>query len=143
MTPFFIKHKYYMKKTYIEEAQEVYNNIVGCKIESYKFFVLQTLNGYGIKNIEQLSILKRVLSVNESSILQFSFPENKDFDFSFKDDGKSKKYDKEKKSFFVDLSQDQRFEQEMTNIPGQYSIIAALRIWEEKKKQNKVEGQEL
>lgn len=49
MTPFFIKHKYYMKKTYIEEAQEVYNNIVGCKIESYKFFVLQTLNGYGIK----------------------------------------------------------------------------------------------
>lgn len=25
MTPFFIKHKYYMKKTYIEEAQEVYN----------------------------------------------------------------------------------------------------------------------
>lgn len=40
MTPFFIKHKYYMKKTYIEEAQEVYNNIVGCKIESYKFFVL-------------------------------------------------------------------------------------------------------
>jgi hypothetical protein len=132
-----------MKKTYIEEAQEVYNNIVGCKIESYKFFVLQTLNGYGIKNIEQLSILKRVLSVNESSILQFSFPENKDFDFSFKDDGKSKKYDKEKKSFFVDLSQDQRFEQEMTNIPGQYSIIAALRIWEEKKKQNKVEGQEL
>ena len=57
MTPFFIKHKYYMKKTYIEEAQEVYNNIVGCKIESYKFFVLQTLNGYGIKNIEQLSIL--------------------------------------------------------------------------------------
>lgn len=108
-------------KTYIEKAQEVYDNIIDYKIEAYRFFILQTLSGYGINKVGQLKVLAKMLDSQESRFLEFHILENDNFRHSFRD----------KSDESMNLSNDRRFKEDMSKAPsGQYSIIAALIIYE-------------
>lgn len=128
-----------MKKTFIERAQEVYESIIDFdKLYTHKFFVQQTLDGYGVEYPDQLNILKNILECQDAPILEFSIFEDGNFQFSFKDTydfGKKDGlvFDKKSKKYYVDLRKDKRFIEDMASeeVRGQYSILAALVIWEQ------------
>jgi hypothetical protein len=139
-----------MKNTYIEKAQAIYESIIEYKTDTHKFFILQTLNDYGVEYVLQLEILKNVLGSQEAPILQFSVDDDGSYRFSFKDSydftsENGKDIDEKNHCFYADLRKDGRYKEDMTDISGQYSIIAALVIWEKTigTKQEEAKGEKI
>ena len=142
-----------MRKSYIEKAQEVYENIINKNILVYRFFIKSVLKEFKINKISQLEILSYFLNQNEAQSLNVKFNENGmyrvkcgdreiRYDYKFKDDqgNLETQFSYELDEYDIDLRNHALYESYyMKDCPGFYSLCATIKLWEIIEKKYKIQ----